>query len=1263
MTARIICLVLAMSLPQFTRAAIDKADNSYDLNLASSWVGGMSPGAGDVAQWSAHVTTANTTSLGANLSWLGILIASPNGPVTINAGNTLSLGNDGIDLSAATHDLTLNCALELATNQSWPVANGRKIVVGNNVSGTSLLTLTGPGTVTFNGGAGATYTLGTATTGNNALALNGGTLDFESGTLALRSNNNSNDGSHINGNSTFNQSGGQVNSSFYTRLGSGAAGTVSTLSVSGGIFKNTGDILFGFGGNGSGTLTVSNTGVVNTHFLRLGNNAAGVFTINLDGGILAADRLYSNSGTPVVNFNGGTLQANSNPSSPWFAGSVATVLVKNGGAVIDSNGKNITIEPGLEQFGNSNGGLTKLGDGSLTLAGTNTYAGPTLISNGTLAINGRLDGTGTVTVAAGAALGGNGIVAGPVSIANGATLAPASGLFTVGSLTLNPDSTLALKLGAAGTLDNSKLRVNGDLTLDGTIAVFDNGGMSTGAVYSVINYTGSLTDNGLTVSPHSDWDVTVDTSLTNFVRLTATRKLPFIEITNGNFAATSLYTNLTAIIHGSTTNIVWYEVRQGSPTGTMNDFGALAPSTIWPFTVRHITEGTNWVTVFARDNNGTTFSNSIQIVLNLPPDTPVRPRPIPAEIWWGGLSTNEQLLDPSRPWNFVKRYEDGFFFHTAGYGGLTSADKAALAIRLRPYNTKYWEELGGGLGNQTPGPNFVIHQVNVWGAVLASDQNLGLVMSQVTHDYHMEDMQDVCQVNPDWTTNNLIAWWTGDLSVTNTGYPYTSGMWRDIFHGYYNNNPHLKVGQTSQPEYWPWDSYPSMLHNDLSFTVTNPTTSFSFNAHDIIGSFVNMASALGHPYFSLQSDAPWNYFGGLGVGTAAQEATMRQKVRVYEQYLQSRGARHTLICNVSNAGSQPGGNDAQDLYYKNSSLNSMYLHQQEGGRANVYLFESWYSGIPHTAAPESKDGSYANLAMAAIKYLKGIADTNGTLEPLKLTLSSSGRTNVIELRNDGDVMCLPAVVTFEGSGGSNAISYFNASGQDITTAILSAEGYVHTNQLAPGQSTTIKVVAGSEALDRTVTLEAFWNPQDPTGIVRDRLTLSPPNQSPTLAAISNQTLIAGQTLVITNNATDPDLPSQTLSFRLLSAPAGASLNPTNGVFTWRPTIAQSPIFTQVKLAVTDNGSPALSATQSFWVTVNQPAPPVLGATGWSNGTFSLLVSGDAGPDYIIQATTNLSFPTVWKTLSTSNSPMPPFGFSDPAATNFSRRYYRVLLGP
>src|SRR5439155_17203411 len=75
---------------------------------------------------------------------------------------------------------------------------------------------------------------------------------------------------------------------------------------------------------------------------------------------------------------------------------------------------------------------------------------------------------------------------------------------------------------------------------------------------------------------------------------------------------------------------------------------------------------------------------------------------------------------------------------------------------------------------------------------------------------------------------------------------------------------------------------------------------------------------------------------------------------------------------------------------------------------------------------------------------------------------------------------------------------------------------------------------------------------------------------------------------VTNTATDEDLPANTLTFSLEpGAPAGASINSTNGVFSWTPTEAQGPSTNLITVRVTDNGSPPSSDTGSFTVVVTE----------------------------------------------------------------------------
>ena len=60
------------------------------------------------------------------------------------------------------------------------------------------------------------------------------------------------------------------------------------------------------------------------------------------------------------------------------------------------------------------------------------------------------------------------------------------------------------------------------------------------------------------------------------------------------------------------------------------------------------------------------------------------------------------------------------------------------------------------------------------------------------------------------------------------------------------------------------------------------------------------------------------------------------------------------------------------------------------------------------------------------------------------------------------------------------------------------------------------------------------------------------NTPPTIGAVPNQTVNVGVTLLVTNTASDSDLPAQTLTFSSANSfPANATVN-SSGLFSWRP---------------------------------------------------------------------------------------------------------------
>jgi hypothetical protein len=168
------------------------------------------------------------------------------------------------------------------------------------------------------------------------------------------------------------------------------------------------------------------------------------------------------------------------------------------------------------------------------------------------------------------------------------------------------------------------------------------------------------------------------------------------------------------------------------------------------------------------------------------------------------------------------------------------------------------------------------------------------------------------------------------------------------------------------------------------------------------------------------------------------------------------------------------------------------------------------------------------------------------------------------------------------------------------------------------------------------------------------------NTPPTLAPIAGQTVNAGQTVAFTASAMDTDQPPQNLTFNLLNAPTNATLGTSSGAFSWRPFVGQANTTNLISLKVTDSGNPNLSATQSFIVLVNPLAPTLASPVSWSNGQFVLQVSGQAGPDYAVLGSTNL---TDWNTLFTTNSPAMPFEWVDTNAAALPNQFYRIEVGP
>ena len=181
----------------------------------------------------------------------------------------------------------------------------------------------------------------------------------------------------------------------YTSVWAGAVSLAANAAVGVGHTywsrKNGGGLLI------SGTISDGGNGYQlekrsgNTLYLR-GNNTYGGGTVLSNGYVNAMG--VTNLGTGPLIFKGGTFQF-----GQAFDLSALTLTNGNNAAVtLDTAGLDVTLAGNLPGFAN---GLTKAGAGTLTLSGTNSYKGATMISRGTLKLdyatqnNSKVDGTAT----------------------------------------------------------------------------------------------------------------------------------------------------------------------------------------------------------------------------------------------------------------------------------------------------------------------------------------------------------------------------------------------------------------------------------------------------------------------------------------------------------------------------------------------------------------------------------------------------------------------------------------------------------------------------------------------------------------------------------------------------------------------------------------------------------------------------------------------------------------------------------------------------
>jgi hypothetical protein len=234
---------------------------------------------------------------------------------------------------------------------------------------------------------------------------------------------------------------------------------------------------------------------------------------------------------------------------------------------------------------------------------------------------------------------------------------------------------------------------------------------------------------------------------------------------------------------------------------------------------------------------------------------------------------------------------------------------------------------------------------------------------------------------------------------------------------------------------------------------------------------------------------------------------------------------------------------------------------------------------------------------------------------------------------------------------ANTLTYILASGAPVGAAVTTNGVFTWTPNESEGPGTNLisMIVADSviPSLRATQTFGVF--------------VLETNNYAPRVAAVADRTIHAGTTLVITNTATDDDLPASPVTYSLEpGAPAAASINAASGVFSWTPDDTEAGTTNRVTIRATDDGTPPLSDTGTFFVTV--VGRPVIVNISFSNNAPTLDWSAIAGQSYRLQYAPLLVNP-VWSDVTGDLTATGSTASKTDPASAATNRFYRVRVLP
>ena len=296
------------------------------------------------------------------------------------------------------------------------------------------------------------------------------TVNVDSGTLQVGSSTAKSTITRTSGNGYVNLDGGTI-----LAAANNQNLLASTLSSTGGaVYVYNGGAIFNtqnftatvaanlVGATGNGIYAGDGTGIIAVPDGSGGSGYIGAPLVTVSGG--------SGSGASAVAVvSGGTITQVilTNPGQNFQVGDEVTFTFSGGGATTAASPFVYTLT--ANDVAANNGGLTKVGSGTLILSAANTYTGTTIVSDGTLEVDGSLASGSAVTIQSGGTLDGVGTVNGSVTAQSGGTVSPGdtSGILKTGNLALNSGADFNVQLnGTTVGTRYSQDNVTGTVNLD-----------------------------------------------------------------------------------------------------------------------------------------------------------------------------------------------------------------------------------------------------------------------------------------------------------------------------------------------------------------------------------------------------------------------------------------------------------------------------------------------------------------------------------------------------------------------------------------------------------------------------------------------------------------------------------------------------------------------------------------------------------------------------------------------------------------------------